>query len=122
MTVRRAVSLGVLVAVLLGTATGLSHVGHTSVSTCTGTWRVVVGTSTDSSASPTQNSRASQLVPTPCTGATKNTKGLYEGYALFDTEQEAQTYAQQLVAAGYAKQWSFEPYVEQAPATTNTIP
>ena len=122
MTVRRAVSLGILVAVLLGTATGLSHVGHTSVSKCTGTWRVVVGTSTDSSASPTQNSRAIGLVPALCTGSAKNAKGNYEAFALFDTEQEAQAYAQQLVAAGYAKQWGFEPYVEQPPASTNTIP
>ena len=120
MTVRRAVSLGVLVVALLGIATGVSHIGHSTTSKCQGTWRVVVGHTTDPAGTATENSRAIHLVPATCTSAAKNPKGGYDAYALFATEADAQAYLQQLVAAGYAKQWGFQPTVEQAP--TNPTP
>ena len=117
MTVRRAVTLGALVAALIGTATGLSHIGHSTLSPCTGTWRVILNHATDQTSTSTQNARAVALVPTVCTGAAKSAHGGWDAYAVFDTQSEAAAYAQQLVNAGYVTESGYQPTVVQVEAT-----
>ena len=114
MDLRRAVSLAAVVAVALGVATGLSHVGHSTASKCTGTWLVVVGHSVDRINAATVNSRAAALAPTLCPTAVADPKGGYFAVATFTNQTDANTYLQQLVSAGYVKQWKVQPFV-QAP-------
>ena len=113
MTWGRAVSLGVLVAVLLGAGTGLSHVGHTTVSACNGTWQVVVGHAADQSSNATENYRAAVLVGAPCFSSSADPKGGYDAYALLDTLPDAHAFLHKLVAAGYVERYGFRPYIQQ---------
>lgn len=116
-TARRAVSLAALVAVLLGAATGVSHIGHSTISGCLNRgWWVVVGNPQSRLSTATENSRAAALVPSACANAAKDTKAGWLAYSSFSTATDAQAYLQQLVSAGYAKTYGFQPYVMQAPA------
>ena len=121
MTWRRAASLAAVVAVLLGAATGASHIGHSSTNTCVGTWWVVVGHPQDRAAVATENSRAVDTVTATCSGSVAApTGGGYLAIVRFKTQAEAEDYQQQLVAAGFAKAWDFDPYVAQAPRSAPT--
>ena len=118
MTVRRAVSLGALIAFLLGAATGLSHVGHSTISPCTGGWRVVVGHEVDAIDTATVNARVINLLPdTPCLGSEKAAGGGFNSTATFNSEQEAKAYMHELAGVAWETTWQQHAYI-QAPAPT----
>jgi len=123
MTWRRAAALAAVVAFAIGTLTGLSHIGQSTLSKCgTGSWWAVVGRAADPLDAATNNSRASQMVaPSACSGSQKDGHGGYYAFTLFKDEASAQAYVDALVQAGYAAKWHFTPYVTPAlppPKTT----
>jgi hypothetical protein len=119
-TARRAGSLAVVVVAAIGILTGLSHIGHSTISNCTGTWWVVVGHPTDQASAATDNSRAGALVPTTCAGSAPDGKGGFFAYALFRSEADASAYSDALTAAGYARTWGFTPVVQPQPVVRPT--
>jgi hypothetical protein len=122
MTLGRALSLAAVVALLIGVATGLSHVGHSTTSTCKGdTWVVVARGEPSPSGASADNTRAARTAaphPLSCPGSARDPKGGWLAYYLFASPQDAQAYVNALIAAGYVEQSAgFTPYVRPAPAS-----
>ena len=117
MTRSRAISLAAVIAIALGVATGLSHVGHSGISGCNGSWESVLGHAVDQVNASTVNTRAAQLVPNPCLGYDKDPQGGWFAVATLGSETAARVYTNQLIYYGFADLWGFRPYFRAKPTT-----
>ncbi len=114
MSANRAVALIALVAVLLGGAIGLSHVGQAQViGPCNGrTWDVVIGHAPDTGDVAVFNTRAGKLVPTDCQSFQLDPNGGYFAVAQFTAQSDAQAWLDALVKAGWTAKYGFQPVLE----------